>query len=134
MPNIIPLAQGFKITGAPQSVSQVYLESIQIAISKKSATAGMTIMICEVIGGAPDISKIVPNSQVHLESHQINGDSVRQSDSRLRHKRTNGLVSVILSNFNGSTVCLHNTFNRLTFKNKIKIENIRIWNKLALFT
>jgi len=72
MPNIIPLAQGFKITGAPQSVSQVYLESIQIAISKKSATAGMTIMICEVIGGAPDISKIVPNSQVHLESHQIN--------------------------------------------------------------
>jgi hypothetical protein len=72
MPNLIPMAQGFKITGAPSSVSQVFIESIDIAVSKKSSTAGMTVMICEVNGGAPDVSKIVPLSIVHLQSHQIN--------------------------------------------------------------
>lgn len=71
MPNLIPMAQGFKITGAPASVSQVFIESIQIAISAKSATAGMTIMICEVNGGIPDISKVSPYGQAHLRPDQI---------------------------------------------------------------
>lgn len=71
MANLIPMAQGFKITGAPASVSQVFIESVQIAISTKSSTAGMTVEICEVNSGKPDISRIVPNSQVSLLSSQI---------------------------------------------------------------
>lgn len=71
MANLIPMAQGFKITGAPASVSQVFIESVQIAISAKSPTAGMSIEICEVTNGKPDVSKIVANSQVHLQSSQI---------------------------------------------------------------
>jgi len=65
------MAQGFKITGAPASVSQVFIESIRIAISAKSPTFGMTIMICEINGGQPDISKVSPYGQKHLRSDEI---------------------------------------------------------------
>lgn len=71
MPNLIPLAQGFKVTGAPQEVTELYIHSVDIAIAAKSSTAGMTVSICEVVNGKPSLSRVLPAAQAYLESQYI---------------------------------------------------------------
>ena len=71
MANLVPFAQGFKILGAPASVSQVYLHSIQIALASKALNFGISLFLCEINGGVPDVSRVLPNSIIHLAASQI---------------------------------------------------------------
>ena len=68
-----PIAQAFSIlsTNLPNNIQGVYISSLDLYFAAKDSSLGVTVMIRNMVNGYPGIN-IVPGSQIHLSSSQIN--------------------------------------------------------------
>jgi len=64
-------AQKFKVTGAPRFVDSVYLSGVGVMFRNKSINLGVSVSICEVVNGIPNLTRVIPNSLKHLQSVRI---------------------------------------------------------------
>ena len=75
-----PIAQSFLISGLPDRVSGVFLTKVGVFFQSKDAELGITLFVCEMENGQPDMSTII--GKTHLTSAEVNISSDGQTETQ----------------------------------------------------